>query len=253
MQSILQFFSAKAAVLPLVFIGLFVLERIFPMTKWVGGPLRVLKNLALAGFNFLASPLIVIPITAFAASHALDWRPLFWSGWLGLLLDILLLDLWIYGWHRLNHVVPFLWRFHEIHHLDEMLDASSALRFHFGEVVLSSLVRALVIFICAVPLSSVVVFEIVVLVAALFHHSNLKLPAPVERALSFIIVTPSIHWVHHHAKRQDTDSNYATFLSVWDLVFGSRSTTKRTADMPIGVERVAERGLLGLILKPFTR
>jgi sterol desaturase/sphingolipid hydroxylase (fatty acid hydroxylase superfamily) len=246
-------FSSKAAIIPAVFVLLFALERLFPVAQWIGGAARVLKNLVLAGFNFVASPLIVIPITAYAASHVLNWRPDFWVGWLGLGFDLLLLDFWIYWWHRINHRVPFLWRFHEVHHLDEMLDTTSALRFHFGEVVLSSLVRAAVIFVLAVPLSSVVVFEIVVLVSALFHHSNLKLPQKLERVLSFIIVTPSIHWVHHHAKRIDTDSNYSTVLSVWDRLFSSRSKTVRTVDMPMGVERMAERGLLGLILKPFTR
>jgi sterol desaturase/sphingolipid hydroxylase (fatty acid hydroxylase superfamily) len=245
--------SSKALIIPLVFLALFVLERLFPVAQWLGGAARLLKNLALAGFNFVASPLIVIPITAYAASHQLDWRPEFWSGWLGLGLDLLMLDLWIYWWHRINHLVPFLWRFHEVHHLDEMLDTTSALRFHFGEVILSSLVRATVIFVLAVPLSSVVVFEILVLVSALFHHSNLKLPHGFEQALSFIIVTPSIHWVHHHAKRVDTDSNYSTVLSIWDRVFASRSKTVRTVDMPMGVERVKERGFFGLILKPFRR
>jgi sterol desaturase/sphingolipid hydroxylase (fatty acid hydroxylase superfamily) len=245
--------SSKAAIIPAVFVLLFTLERLFPVAQWIGGATRVLKNLALAILNFVASPLIVIPITAYAAAHVLNWRPDFWSGWLGLGLDLVLLDAWIYWWHRINHLVPFLWRFHEVHHLDEMLDTTSALRFHFGEVVLSSLVRAAVVFVLAVPLSSVVIFEILVLVSALFHHSNLKLPHKLERALSFVIVTPSIHWVHHHAKRIDTDSNYSTVLSVWDRIFSSRSTTVRTVDMPMGVERVAERGLLGLILKPFTR
>jgi sterol desaturase/sphingolipid hydroxylase (fatty acid hydroxylase superfamily) len=245
--------STKAVIIPVVFLALFALERLFPVAQWLGGIARVVKNLALAGFNFVASPLIVIPITAYVAAHVMNWRPEFWSGWFGLGLDLLLLDFWIYWWHRINHVVPFLWRFHEIHHLDEMLDTTSALRFHFGEVILSSLVRAAVIFALAMPLSSVVVFEVLVLVSALFHHSNLKLPAAFERALSFIIVTPSIHWVHHHAKRVDTDSNYSTVLSVWDHLFGSRSQTVRTVDMPIGVERVRERGFLSLILKPFTR
>jgi sterol desaturase/sphingolipid hydroxylase (fatty acid hydroxylase superfamily) len=103
------------------------------------------------------------------------------------------------------------------------------------------------------PLSSVVIFEIVVLASALFHHSNLKLPSGFERALSFFIVTPSIHWVHHHAKQSDTDSNYSTVLSLWDHVFSSRSKTSRSTDMKIGVERVAERSLTGLIIKPFRR
>ena len=107
---------------------LLVLERIFPLARVIGGFKRVAKNLSLAGVNALLSPLIVVPVSAFAASHALGWRPEWWSGWTGLALDILLLDCWIYWWHRANHEWPLLWRFHEVHHLGEFLDASSALR-----------------------------------------------------------------------------------------------------------------------------
>jgi sterol desaturase/sphingolipid hydroxylase (fatty acid hydroxylase superfamily) len=249
----MEFLSAKAAYVIAAFAALFLLERLFPVASWVGGIGRLAKNLALASANFIASPLIVIPITAYAASHMLDWRPAFWSGWFGLALDLLILDLWIYGWHRINHVVPFLWRFHEVHHLDETLDTTSALRFHFGEVVLSSIVRAIVIFALAMPLASVVVFEVLVLLSALFHHSNIKLPAKLERILGFIIVVPNHHWVHHHARRADTDSNYATILSVWDRLFGSLSATRRTPDMKVGVEARSDRNLLGLFLRPLDR
>ena len=239
---------------------LLVLERVFPSARpravtglqhlanmvW-----RMVKNLSLAGLNAILSALIVVPVSALAASHALDWRPDWWSGTSGLILDIVLLDLWIYWWHRANHEIQFLWRFHEIHHLDGFLDVTSALRFHAGEVFLSSLVRATVIYLLDVPLHSVIVFETVVLLNAIFHHSNLKLPQGLERVLSFFIVTPSIHWVHHHAIRRDTDSNYATFLSVWDRLFGSRSRTQRWADMPIGVEKRSDEHLPGLLVRPF--
>lgn len=232
---------------------LLVLERLIPMAKVVGGIRRVLKNLSLAGFNAVFSWAIVVPVSAFAASHALGWRPLWWSGWTGLLLDIVVLDCWIYWWHRANHVCPLLWRFHEVHHLDEFLDASSALRFHFGEVLISSLVRAAVILVMGVPLLSVVVFETLLALNTMFHHSDIRLPPRLERALSFVIVTPSIHWVHHHAIRRDTDSNYASLLSFWDRLFASRSATVRTPDMPIGTEGLTDRGLPGLIARPFER
>jgi sterol desaturase/sphingolipid hydroxylase (fatty acid hydroxylase superfamily) len=250
-ELLIQFVTSKIALVAFGFVVLFALERVFPATQWVGGVGRVVKNLALAGFNFIASPLIVIPVTAYAASHAYDWRPAFWAGWSGMLLDLLLLDMWIYAWHRINHRLPFLWRFHEVHHLDEMLDTTSALRFHFGEVLLSSLARASVILVLAMPLSSVIIFEAVLLVSTLFHHSNLSLPQSVEKALSRVIVTPSIHWVHHHARQADTDSNYATVLSIWDVVFGSASSTARAPDMKIGVEGRADRSLPQLIAKPF--
>ena len=241
----------KGAIVAFVLIVLLVLERLFPVLKHRENLQRLGRNFSFAGLNFLLSPFIVIPITLYANGVALAWRPLWWSGWFGLALDLLILDCWIYFWHRLNHVLPFLWRFHEVHHLDETLDASSALRFHFGEVVLSSLARAAVIIMLGFPFSSILVFETLVTIAAIFHHSNIRLPAHIEKLLSSIIVTPSIHWVHHHALQRDTDSNYATILSVWDRLFGSVSLGRREREMKIGVEGVREQKLLRLILRPF--
>jgi sterol desaturase/sphingolipid hydroxylase (fatty acid hydroxylase superfamily) len=212
---------------------------------------RVARNLSLFGLNTLLSPLVVLPVTVWAASFEVGLRPAFWSGWTGLALDVLLLDLWIYGWHRLNHEWQPLWRFHEVHHLDETLDTTTAVRFHFGEVLLSALVRAGVIVLLDVPLASVVVFEGLVLAASLFHHSDARLPAGLERALGRVVVTPALHWVHHHALRADTDSNYGTIFSFWDPLFGSRSLTRRWRGMPIGVERLRDRPLPRLLLAPF--
>jgi sterol desaturase/sphingolipid hydroxylase (fatty acid hydroxylase superfamily) len=230
-----------------------VAERLYPAVRLRADVKRLGRNFGLAALNLVMSPLIVIPISALAAHWAIAWRPMWWSGAMGLALDLLLLDCWIYVWHRLNHILPLLWRFHEVHHLDEHLDGSSALRFHFGEVLLSALARAVVIFALAIPLSSVVVFEGLLLAFTIFHHSNLRLPNAIERALSIVIVTPSLHWVHHHAKRSDTDSNYATLLSFWDLLFSSRSATKRFHAMKMGVEGISDVPLLRLIVRPFRR
>jgi sterol desaturase/sphingolipid hydroxylase (fatty acid hydroxylase superfamily) len=216
-----------------------------------GGWWRVGRNLGLWLANVGLSPLVVLPVSLWAAGHHLGWRPQWWSGAPGLALDIVLLDFLIYWWHRANHVVPLLWRFHEIHHLDRFLDTTTALRFHFGEVLLSALARAAVIALLDVPFTSIVAFETLVLAAALFHHSNLVLPVGFERALSKVVITPSIHWVHHHARQQDTDSNYGTIFSFWDPPFGSKSPTQRTLDMPIGVEALAERPFPQLLLRPF--
>lgn len=230
---------------------LFAAERLLPAVPRQGGWPRVIRNAVLWLFNGALSPLIVIPVSLWAASHALDWRPDWLSGWQGLLIDILVLDMLIYWWHRLNHEIPFLWRFHEVHHLDEFLDVTSAVRFHFGEVLLSAGARAGVIILLGIPFTSVIIFEVLVLLSAIFHHSNLKLPPRLEVALSRIIVTPSIHWIHHHAIRRDTDSNYATIFSWWDLVFRSRSRTERTDDMKIGVAGESDMQTLSLISLPF--
>jgi len=233
----------------------FAAERLRPAAafpiKAVQPAPRLLKNAALWMINAGLSVGVVVPVTAWAASAAPQWRPLWWSGAAGLALDLLILDGLIYWWHRANHRVPFLWRFHSVHHLDRTLDSTTALRFHFGEVALSAAARAGVVLTLAIPLASVLVFETLLLIATIFHHSNLRLAPRLERALSRVVVTPSIHWVHHHRIRADTDSNYATVLSLWDPLFRSRSPTRRTSDLEIGVEGREELPVLGLIAAPF--
>jgi sterol desaturase/sphingolipid hydroxylase (fatty acid hydroxylase superfamily) len=238
----------KSSIVIIALLLLLILERVFPVVKFRENFKRLFKNFSLSVFNVAIGPLIVIPLSAFAASHTIEWRPVWSQSWI---FDVVVLDCWIYFWHRANHRIPLLWRFHEVHHLDERLDATSALRFHFGEVALSSIVRAGVIILLAVPLFSVVIFETLVAVAALFHHSNLRLPRRLEKYLSFIIVTPSLHFVHHHAVQADTDSNYGTVFSFWDRLFGSRSFTQRRKDFKIGVDGQVDVSLLRLILRPF--
>jgi sterol desaturase/sphingolipid hydroxylase (fatty acid hydroxylase superfamily) len=253
--------SVKALLVGGVFVFFLVYERLRPASP---SPLllrlgaasaaawrRLARNLGLFSLNLLLSPLVVLPVTVWAEGFSLGLRPAWWSGWPGLLLDLVLLDFWIYWWHRANHEVPLLWRFHQVHHFDELLDTTSALRFHFGEVLLSALVRALVIVLLDLPLASVLLFEALVLTSAIFHHSDARLPPRLEAALARMIITPSIHWVHHHAIRADTDSNYGTIFSFWDPLFRSRSRTRRWPHMPIGVEGQRDRPLLRLLRTPF--
>ena len=263
MENLIQGLVAWKVYLVFGWIALFfLLERAYPAAKEgalpgtagqaaEGGLPRLGRNAALWACNAILSLAVVLPVTAWAASNSLFLRPEVLRGWSGLLLDLVLLDFLIYWWHRANHRIGFLWRFHQVHHLDRFLDSTSALRFHFGEVFLSALARGAVILVFAIPFSSVVVFEILLLLATVFHHSNLRLPAWLEAALSRVIITPAIHWVHHHAVQRDTDSNYGTVFSFWDRLFGSRSTKSRALDMEIGVQGHREQSLLGLLLRPF--
>jgi sterol desaturase/sphingolipid hydroxylase (fatty acid hydroxylase superfamily) len=211
----------------------------------------VLRNAVVALPNAAVSPLIVVPVTAFAAAAAPWARPGWWGGWGALALDLLALDLWIYFWHVALHRAPVLWRFHEVHHRDRFLDTTTALRFHFGEPIASAVVRGAVVFALAIPLAHVLAFEALLLIAVLFHHSNLRLPPRVEAALAWVVVTPSIHWVHHHRRREDTDSNYATILSSWDRIFRTRSATRRSPGMEIGAPGAEELAPLDLLALPF--
>ena len=212
------------------------------------------RNLGFFILNSALSALFVLPVTAWAALAA-PWGRAALVGdavpaWAWLPVDIVLLDFWIYWWHRANHEWPFLWRFHEVHHRDRHLDATTALRFHFGEVALSAMARAVVILVFAIPLTSVLVFEVLLIVATVFHHANWRIPPRLEATLARLIITPSRHWVHHHNVRTDTDSTYGTIFSFWDRWLGTTTPTQRSALMPLGVEGKEELPLLALIGAP---
>jgi sterol desaturase/sphingolipid hydroxylase (fatty acid hydroxylase superfamily) len=241
----------KAWIGAAVFAALFILERIAASAPWSGNSGRLLKNGALWILLTILSPMIVLPLTMIAAEHPLWARPSDWLSAVTLAADIVFLDLWAYGIHRAYHEVRPMWRFHRVHHLDEHLDTTSAVRFHPGEVALSAALRMIPICLLAIPFNHVLVFETALLAATFFHHSNTRLPKALEQAMSYVVVTPSIHWVHHHAVRADTNSSYAAIFSLWDRVFDTRSATRRTPDMKIGLENVADKSLPGLLLAPF--
>ena len=233
-----------------VFLILFAAERLAPAAPAPPNPHRLVRNGALWVLLLLTSPAIVLPLTSIAGDHPLWARPNA-PGTVALLADVILLDVWTYFIHRAYHEISVMRRFHRVHHLDERLDTTSAVRFHPGEVAISAILRMIPIILLAIPFAHVVIFETALLAATLFHHSNVRLPAHLEGALSRVLVTPSIHWVHHHATAADTNSNYAAIFSVWDRLFGTRSDTKRSPEMKIGLENVADKSLIGLLLAPF--
>lgn len=241
--------------------ALWTMESVAPM--FPGRQRRVshiATNLALAVINAL-----IASGFAFAIHAVMEWtrtRPFgllnltplpVWLHWLG---AILLLDCWQYGWHRLNHRVPLLWRFHAVHHSDAEMDASSGVRFHTGEMVLSFLVRLAVLPLIGLTLTQLLVYEFVSLPVILFHHSNLRISNQADRYLRWLIVTPWMHCVHHSRWQPETDSNYASFLSVWDRLFGSFRLRDKPAEISLGLDNYQEhewRELPGMLVAPFRK
>lgn len=131
---------------------------------------------------------------------------------------ILLLDYTLWHWHRINHMVPFFWRFHLVHHVDRDMDASTALRFHFGEHVLSIGWRILQVAAIGPSPVAIWIFHALLLVSIVFHHSNTRLPLTLERLLVRLIVTPRMHGIHHSDWRNETNSNWSSLLSAWDYL-----------------------------------
>jgi sterol desaturase/sphingolipid hydroxylase (fatty acid hydroxylase superfamily) len=242
--------AAKGVIALAVFAALFAAERLRPAAPSPKGRGRLFVNGALWLMVLAISPLIVLPLAAFAAENPFWRRDGILADWPMLLADLVLLDLWTYWLHRAYHETP-LWRLHAPHHFDTHLDSTTALRFHAGEVAASAALRMIPIAALAVPFSHVVLFETLLLTTAMFHHSNVRLPPRVETALSRVIVTPSIHWVHHHAICADTNSNYAGVFSLWDPLFGTRSKTRRSPDMPVGVEGAGEKSFRAVLVAPF--
>jgi sterol desaturase/sphingolipid hydroxylase (fatty acid hydroxylase superfamily) len=138
-----------------------------------------------------------------------------------LVLSVILLDYGLYLWHVLTHKVPLLWRFHLVHHIDLDLDTSTAIRFHFGEMLLSIPWRLAQIRVTGASPLAVSIWQTFLLASILFHHSNVRLPIRVERLLSFIIMTPRLHGTHHEARQDHANSNWSSGLTIWDLLHGT--------------------------------
>jgi sterol desaturase/sphingolipid hydroxylase (fatty acid hydroxylase superfamily) len=161
------------------------------------------------------------------------------------------LDGWMYAWHRLNHGIPFLWRFHRVHHAERYLDVTSATRFHLGEIGLSALIRVPLIFLFGIRFSELVIYESLLFAVVQFHHANIRLPAAVEFFVSKIVVTPDIHRVHHSKFQPETDSNYSSLLSFWDRAFRTRKETD-LEKIQLGLDEFGEEGdtLAGIMEAP---
>jgi sterol desaturase/sphingolipid hydroxylase (fatty acid hydroxylase superfamily) len=174
---------------------------------------------------------------------------------LELLLSVLLLDYTLYCWHYLTHRVPLLWRFHLPHHVDLDMDASTALRFHPGELVLSVPWRAAQVRLLGISPLGLALWQTLTLMEILFHHSNLRLPIGLERWLCRLVVTPRMHGIHHSVVRRETNCNWSTIFSWPDYLHGTLRLNVPQQSVTIGVAQYPSPSELGLgrILKlPFT-
>lgn len=179
-----------------------------------------------------------------------------WPEPLEIAVAALVLDLVIYWQHRLFHRVPLLWRTHRVHHSDLAFDVTLGLRFHPFEIVLSQLLKLAAIAVLGAAPLAVLIFELVLQAGSLFTHADVALPAAVERWVRRLVVTPSLHRVHHSIARDETDSNFGFSVVWWDRLFGTFRAAPRLpeATMPIGLAELrtpADLGLAALLTQPF--
>jgi sterol desaturase/sphingolipid hydroxylase (fatty acid hydroxylase superfamily) len=155
--------------------------------------------------------------------------------WLGVPLTIAALDLVSYGWHRANHRVALLWRFHRVHHSDLSFTVSTGVRFHPGELLLSLPIRLAAVTAVGAPAPAVVIFEVVFTIANLVEHGNISLPLRLERHLARLLVTPALHRRHHTRRYPDLDSNFGTIFTLWDHALGTYGANTSAARVETGL------------------
>ncbi len=155
--------------------------------------------------------------------------------WLARAAGVVLLDYTLWQWHRANHRSGWLWSMHSSHHADLDLDVSTALRFHVGEMLASVPVRVAQVIMLGVDRATLRGWETALLFAIAFHHSNLRLPARVDSALSNVLITPRLHGIHHAAKPDRLDTNFGTLLALWDRLHGTRESELDQAHFAVGL------------------
>jgi sterol desaturase/sphingolipid hydroxylase (fatty acid hydroxylase superfamily) len=158
--------------------------------------------------------------------------------WLECAATVVVLDLAIYWQHRWLHRVPALWSMHRVHHTDTTLDATSALRFHPLEILVSLGYKIVLAIALGVDPMALMVFEALLSGFALITHANIDVPAALDRALRWVLVTPAMHWIHHSTRNAEQQRNYGFHLSVWDRLFGSYAEHSLDAPQGFGVSGV---------------
>ncbi len=157
----------------------------------------------------------------------------------------------MYTWHRLMHSVSWGWRFHQVHHTDASMNISTAYRFHLVEVFLSGIPKLFLIWVFGISPSHLLIYEILYAIELVFHHSNFALPLKIDKCLSDFIVTPNYHRAHHSQSWQETQSNYASFLTIWDKLFKLHYYPQYPDKIKLGLEKSNNNlNIMELILMP---
>jgi sterol desaturase/sphingolipid hydroxylase (fatty acid hydroxylase superfamily) len=249
-----------------LFILFFGLEWLRPARPTQLTPIRLVRQFSLALSGAFLSRLMLAGGLASVAVWAqgagigfFNMFSLFSNGGLGelaaIIICFLLLDFSVWAQHVLSHKVPFLWRFHRVHHSDIAMDVTTALRFHPGEILASLAYKTAIILVLGAPPLVAFAFEVALGAGAIFTHANVKLPTKLDNALRLLVVTPAMHLIHHSPDPQNTNSNYGFSFSLWDRLF----RTYRAAPAPseslelIGLEQwrnAPDQSLRALLVNP---
>ena len=249
------------------FIGVFAIVALWELAAprrvlSVSKALRWSSNLGLVVLNTvvlrLLFPLAAVGVAAFASENGWGLLNHFQVPFmLAVPLAVIVMDFVIWLQHVMVHAVPLLWRLHRVHHADLDYDLTTGARFHPLEIILSMLIKFATISVLGPPVVAVVIFEVMLNATAMFNHGNIRLPAAMDRALRWVLVTPDMHRVHHSIEDDETNSNFGFSLTWWDRLFGTYREQARAGQigMTIGIRNFTNPlevdRLDGMLLLPF--
>lgn len=244
------------------FLVLFAIERVRPLRKakrrlWS----RLVVNAVVSAIAIGIALVVVRPL----ALEVLQWTSDRNTGLANLIampaaveavFCFLLLDLSFYYWHRVNHTWPWLWRFHNTHHIDPDLDVSTAMRFHGVEIAYSSAFRALQVLVIGGTAGVLIAYELCFQLNTFIQHSNIRMPIRVERWLNLLLVTPRMHGIHHSQRFQEANANWSTVFSLWDRLHGTLNLNVPQARIDIGIAGYADprdNTIIAILAAPFRK
>jgi sterol desaturase/sphingolipid hydroxylase (fatty acid hydroxylase superfamily) len=222
-----QLASIQPLVLILMLIGMYSLENVWPyLTRPTNKKRHDTRNFILTLISFATNGVLsLLVLTVLALTTANHWGLLNvveLPGVVEVILGMLLIDFGSYLTHNLQHKVPFLWRFHRVHHSDPHLNASSSLRFHPVDVVVSQcLYQCVAIVVFGISTTAFVLYGTLALPLLVLQHSNVKLPDGLEKYARWVFATPGWHKIHHSSDQRQTDSHYGDVFTFWDRLFGT--------------------------------
>ena len=145
------------------------------------------------------------------------------------------IDIFMYWWHRFNHMIPALWFFHRFHHADTKMNTTTAIRFHAGELILSYFFKMIIFGLLGISVWAVILYNLVYVPVVIFHHSNIAISERKDKLLRYFLVTPHMHRIHHSCIKAETDSNYSSLFPWWDLLFKSGRKKPIEKDIKFGI------------------
>lgn len=200
----------------------------FSYNKWKHAGLNFFFTFTTIVINFAFALLIVLTSDWAVQNHFGLLHIISLPVWIFLIAGLMLLDLiGAYFIHWLEHKVKWMWKFHMVHHADTFVDTTTANRHHPGESVFRAIFTLIAVVVTGAPMWLVMLYQSLSVVLSQFNHANIKMPKWLDKSVSWLIVSPDMHKVHHHYVRPETDTNYGNIFSIWDRIFGTFHFTER--------------------------